>query len=244
MSLSPAALYRAHVKNLHAVRDGINQVERELRAALARGDRSSSDALLKILLLLIGGWAECRLRKLLFEANGFDDDQRIRVVAERRQIDSWRKAVEIGFRRRYGVPKAALDVALLPIPKMLYQSLCQAIEQDLGPVIEMRNTLAHGQWARPLNSDGDKIATVMLAAIKKENALSARYKVTLLEALAASIHDLVSGGVAFERDFNKHFSAVEAARRDLRNRDYEKWRTSMVEKFRRGQVRRNNALQQ
>lgn len=239
--LPPAALYKAHVQNLHSVRDGIAQVERELRAALARGDQSSSDALLKILLLLIGGWAECRLRKLLFEPNGFDDAERGLISAERRQIDGWLKAVEIGFRRRYRLPRANLDVALPPIQKMLRDTLRQTIKDDLGPIIEMRNTLAHGQWSRPLTNNGDRISNTVLAAIRKENALSARYKMTILEALAGSIHDLVSGGVAFERDFNKHFSGVEAARRDLRTRDYGKWRVAMVDKFRRGQRRRSAA---
>ena len=102
----------------------------------------------------------------------------------------------------------------------------------------MRNTLAHGQWSWPLNSEGTDISGCMIAAIKKENALSVRFKLSLLEALAILIHDLVSSPVAFERDFDEHFEQIVSTRRNLRTRHYNEWESGMISKYKRGQARR------
>ena len=243
MPLPPNDIYRAHVHNLRSVETGIAHIERELRDAIARRDSASGDALLKILLLLTGGWAECRLKKLMYEPNGFSQQDRDAITGCRQQIEWWKKALDIGFRARYAVPNGALPGALRPMARLLYNELLSTIDSDLRPIIEMRNTLAHGQWSRPLNSSGDDIAPDMISALKKENALSARFKKTILESLAAILHDLVAGNAAFERDFDTHFTHLENARRNLKNREYKKWETSMIQKYDTGRTRRNSNLQ-
>jgi hypothetical protein len=239
--LDSTALYRAHVRNVNSVRDGIAHIERDLRAAIARNDNSTAGTLLKILLLLTGSWAECRLQKLLYEPNGFDDAQRQRIRAGRRQIDWWQSTVEIGFRKRYNVLQASMDS--LPRTALLrYNEIIRSIDDDLNPVIEMRNTLAHGQWERPLNSECTDISSSMIATIRRENALSARYKLTLLERLAQCVHDLVAGNHSFERDFDTHFHQMTCTKRDLQNRDYNNWKISMLAKQERGRQKRDEQL--
>lgn len=242
LALTPERLYRVHIENMRAVDAGIQQIERELNAAISRRDIPSGEALLKILLLLLGSWAECRLRKLLFEPNGFSDADRKSIATATSQYQAWGRALELGFRKRHKVPRAQLPGALPPIARMLFVELNEAMESDLKPIIEMRNTLAHGQWARPLNRDGTAVATIMVAALRNENALTVRFKRLILERLAAIIHDLVSGNHAFERDFDAHFRRLEAARRNLRTRGYEKWENAMVEKLTRGRLKRDDAL--
>ncbi|RWO77611.1 hypothetical protein [Mesorhizobium sp.] len=182
MALSAPGLYKAHVLNLQAVHDGIVHTERELRAALAREDKPSTDTLIKILLLLTGAWAECRLKKLLYEPSGFDDSARKKISDKRSQIESWQSSLELGYRKRYGVPKANLsEHTLKPTALMRYGALADVIKNDLAPIIEMRNTLAHGQWSRPLNSEETDISNSMIAALKKENALSVRFNCRCLK---------------------------------------------------------------
>lgn len=242
MALSPEELYQAHVLNLRSVKIGVERVERELRSAISRGDEVSSEALLKILLLLVGGWAECRLRKLLYEPNGFGEEDRRKITAERHQLGWWRKSLEVGFRKRYQIPRANLQNSLRPTARMLYIEMFNAVDSDLKPIIEIRNTLAHGQWARPLNSDSTDISSNMIRSLNNENALSARFKITILESLAATLHDLVSGNDAFERDFDSHFTKLENARRNLSNRSYQDWKDGMVRKYSAGRQKRNALL--
>ncbi|WP_192178116.1 hypothetical protein [Mesorhizobium amorphae] len=239
MALSAPDLYKAHVLNLKAVHDGIMHTERELRAALAREDKLSADTLIKILLLLTGAWAECRLKKLLYESSGFDDSARKQIFDKRSQIESWHSSLELGYRKRYNVPKAKLsEQTLKPTALMRYGALSDVISGELTPVIEMRNTLAHGQWSRPLNSEETDISGPMIAAIKKENALSVRFKLSLLEALAMLIHDLVSSPNAFERDFDRHFEQIISTKRNLKTRSYQAWESGMISKYKRGQIKR------
>lgn len=242
MGLTPEQLYRVHVENLSAVKVGVERIERELKAAISRGDEASSDALLKILLLLLGSWTECRLKKLLFEPNGFGSTDRVKITSLKQQLQWWTKAVELGFRKSYNLPRATLPAALPPMARLLYNELIATIESDLRPIIEMRNTLAHGQWAKPLNSSNTDISPPMIVLLRNENALSAHFKMLILERLVAILHDLVSGNVAFERDFNTHFTRLEAARRNLRVRSYADWKTSMEQKFVRGRVKRDAAI--
>lgn len=243
MPLSVADLYNAHVLNLRAVQAGIVRIERELRAAIARQDQPSSETLLNILLLLTGAWAECRLRKLLYEPSGFDDVERATVLNSQNQIASWQCALELGYRKRYGVPTAALSERTLSHTAwMRYRAIYTLIDTELRPIIEMRNTLAHGQWSRPLNSAGNDVVGTMIAAMKRENALTSRFKFTLLEALANLVHDLVSSVNAFERDYDVHYKHIVDTRRDLQTRDYGRWIALMVDKYKRGQAQRRTQI--
>lgn len=242
MTLSPDKLYKAHVLNLRAVNSGILHVERELRAAIATEDERSAETLLKLLLLLTGAWAECRLRKLQYEPAGFDDNDRPAISSGRSQLERWQAALEVGYSKRYSVRRAQLSQETLSATAWLrFCSILDLVQTELKPVIEMRNTLAHGQWARPLNSDENDISGAMLTSINAENALSVRFKLYLLEAISDLIHDLVSTQGAFERDYDDRFKKIVETRRNLKNRSYERWRQSMIEKYRKGQEMRRKA---
>ncbi|MCP9229141.1 hypothetical protein NMG46_02590 [Mesorhizobium sp. LMG 17147] len=235
MALSTADLYKAHVLNLRAVHAGIVHTERELRAAIARQDNPSAGTLIRILLLLTGAWAECRLKKLLYEPSGFDDLARKVIFDKRSQIESWQASLEMGYRKRYNVPKAKLsEQTLRPTALMRYRALADVISSELAPVFEMRNTLAHGQWSRPLNSEETDISGPMIALIKKENALSIRFKLSLLDALAMLIHDLVASPATFERDYDRHFERIVSTKRNLKTRMYGDWEAQMISKYKRG----------
>lgn len=81
MPATPENLYKAHVKNLRAVDTALERMLRELNASLSRCDNTTSDALLKTTMLLLGAWAENRLRKMLFEPNGFTPAERAKIIS-------------------------------------------------------------------------------------------------------------------------------------------------------------------
>lgn len=234
MALDPPSLYRAHVQNIRSVRTAIEHVERDLKFAIARQNDVSADALLKLLLLLVGSWAECRLRKLAYEPNGFSEVERTEIQAQPSQIDRWNKAVEFGFRKRYKVTAHVLKPALPFTPRARFTTIVASLQEDLKPLIEMRNSLAHGQWERPLTNDELNINQDMCQNLALENCLSAGFKLKILEVLSSAIHDLIAGNHAFERDFDRHFSILEQTRRNLATRNYEDWKGHMIDKYRRG----------
>lgn len=238
MAASRENLYKAHVKNLRAVEVSFERIMRELNDCLARGDDKTADALTKTTMLLLGAWAENRLRKLAFEPNGFSEHEREMVGAATSQIDSWKKAIEIGFRKRYHVPRADLNTSLPVTARSHYQTLIVILDDNLKPIIEIRNKLAHGQWSRTLNNANDDFSQEMMSRISTENALTVKFKKRLLNYLAQLIHDLVAGNAAFERDFDLHFTNLEHAKRDIDNRPYSSWLMSMQKKYQSGRKAR------
>ncbi|MFV1666186.1 hypothetical protein VWX97_08195 [Phaeobacter sp. JH18-32] len=240
MAATPERLYQAHVKNLRAIGVAFERLRLELNECLARGDDKTADALLKTAMLLLGAWAENRLRKVLFEPNGFSSAERELVEASGAQIDCWNKAIELGFRRRFGIPSADLATALDVTPRAHYLSLLDVVERELRPIIEVRNKLAHGQWARTLNNSNDDFSSATMALINGENAHSIKCKRRMLESLALLLHDLVAGNHAFSRDFDKHFRNLEHARCEITTRSYSNWLASMRAKYSRGQAKRRH----
>jgi ribosomal protein L20 len=239
MAASDTQLYKAHVNNLRAVDTAFERIVRELNASLARGDEKTADALLKTAMLLLGGWAENRLKKLLYEPNGFSGAHRATINSANSQLASWQVALEQGFRMRYALPSAALSVVLPLTPRSYYNALVSTLENELRPIIEVRNKLAHGQWVRALNSDNTDFAPLTVALINGENAHTIKCKKRVLSNLAMIIHDLIAGNHAFLRDIDTHFRHLEDAKRDISNRSYQAWLSNMRAKLERGKQARS-----
>ncbi|WP_439408464.1 hypothetical protein ACNJX9_08795 [Bradyrhizobium sp. DASA03076] len=235
MPLSVADRYKAHVENLRALDVACTHIHRELKDCLAQRQTTPAKALLRTFVLLVGAWSEVRLLKMLHESNAFSDVERAQILAKGTKLDQWKLAVELSFRRRYNAPPDAL-------PRMAshqFNDIISLIDNDLRPIIEIRNRLAHGQWARVLTSDLTEISPPMMALLNTENALSANFKKRIIEEVSRIINDLIVGNAAFERDFNAHYKQLDQTRRDLRNRDYTEWADHLRSKFERGRLRRN-----
>jgi hypothetical protein len=239
----PEKLYQFHVANLREIDHAMKRVARSIRAAVSREDASTASSFMRLYALLLGAWAECRLRKLIYEPKGFGNLARDAIRGESTQLEQWQMAVEVAFRRQYNVPKAPLTVHTLPhSAHSRYADLSDMLAGDLGSIIKLRNKLAHGQWVYPLNSAGNDVAQEQMNALRAENLLSLQFKKSLLESLAAIIHDLVVSKPTFERDFDDHFQMIVEARRNLQSRDYKSWAESMRQKYQRGKTKRSRRV--
>ncbi|MCC7188747.1 MAG: hypothetical protein IT312_08400 [Anaerolineales bacterium] len=236
---TPKKLYQFHVANLREIDHAMDKIARSLRASISQNDEATVSAFMRLYALLLGTWAECRLRKLIYEPQGFIDTEREKIRAESTQLKQWQKAVEVAFRRQYKIPKAVLSSSVLPhSAHTRYDTLSEMLTNDLGSTIELRNKLAHGQWFYPLNNEGNDIAQEQMDALRNENLLSLQFKKALLEALSSAIHDLVVSKPTFERDFDNHLRVITETQRNLKNRDYKNWAESMREKYERGKVKK------
>jgi hypothetical protein len=236
---SPEKLYSLHADNLRTVDRGLARVGRACRRAISRGDEKSVACFILVYALLLGAWAECRLRKLLYEPSGFDQGEREAIGCKRTELGRWQAAVELAFRRQYKIPKAILTPDTLDhSAHRRYTDLIDLLCTNLRPVIELRNKLAHGQWAYPLNNAGNDVAQEQMKALRCENLLSLQYKKTLLKHLAEAINDLAVSRPAFERDFDARFRGIVATKRDLVTRNYETYAAKMRGKYLRGVEKR------
>ena len=81
----------------------------------------------------------------------------------------------------------------------------------------------------------------MLASLKKENALSIKFRLALSRHIAEFIHDLISA-TSFERDFDRHYQGIVNTRLSLSQRSYASWERQMIDKYRRGRERRDKSI--
>ena len=71
------------------------------------------------------------------------------------------------------------------------------IKEQFNPLIELRNSLAHGQWHRTLNSDGTKIDSRRMAQLAKQNLWRLTIQDNILHHVTLLIYDLVVTREAF-----------------------------------------------
>ena len=127
--------------------------------------------------------------------------------------------------------KGGRNVSLPITARSHYQTLLVIVEDDLKPIIEVRNKLAHGQWSRTLKTANDDFFLKMLACISGENALTVKFEKRLLNYLAELIHDLVAGNNAVEHSFDLYSKNLEQAKRDTTDIQFSSWLTSMRNKI-------------
>lgn len=236
----PAKLYKYHTANCRRVVDALNQVEFQGRRAVAREDRKALKALLPLYGLLIGASAETRLQKILFEPGAFDDAQRTSVISESSQFDRWKCLLNVAFRAHNGLnARTALTKDTLPIDDfLLYQELGQLLDHELRIIIEIRNKLAHGQWEYPLNEACTGVLQDKKRLLNQENLLSLKFKRTIIDNLLSIMRDLAVSHGTLQRDFGVYYDRLRNARRNLAKRSYEKYKKSLIEKKKRGDLER------
>lgn len=237
--VSDDKLYKFHVANIRSVEIALDNATLSARKAISEENISATESFVRLYALLLGAWTENRLKKLLFENNGFSPAERSRVVALETQLEQWKKVVELAFRKHYQAPYAELSDSTLPFSAFArYRSLMELLENDLRPIIEVRNKLAHGQWVYPLNSEGTDVEQNKYQLLNNENLPSLQYKKSLISSLSDIVHDLVVSLPTFERDFDKNYKRITNTRSNLRIRSYDGYVRLLVRKRREGVSKR------
>lgn len=235
MPKSNDQLYKYHVKNNRSVEIALKNTSTAARKAISEENHPATKSFVSLYALLLGAWAENRLKKLLYENHGLSEQDRNKIIAQPSQIEEWKKLIEVAFRKHYHIPTADLNENNLPfMATAQYNALSEILEKDLKNVIEIRNKLAHGQWIYPLNNNENDVEPEKYNTLNQENIAALQYKKSLITSLSDIIHDLVVSLPTFERDFNKNYKLISNTRKNLKNRSYEKYATSLVEKRKRG----------
>lgn len=241
MAATDKKLYRFHVTNIHSIEIALKHSALVARNAIAEQNKPAIKSFVSLNAFLLGAWAENRLRKLLYENNGFNAVERTTILSQSAKIDQWIKLIELAFRKHYNIPQAPLNDINLPFTaNARYIVLLDILDKDLRSLIEIRNKLAHGQWVYPLNSDETDIEQGKYQLLNHENLLSLQYKKSLLISLSDIIHDLVVSLPTFERDFDKNYKRITSTRSNLVKRSYVKYSQQLIEKRARGIQRRKN----
>lgn len=93
-----------------------------------------------------------------------------------------------------------------------YKTLKEILEKDLNSFIELRNKIAHGQWAVILNSNknnkNDKLTASVWTLSKKE----LMYLRNLAKNVPIILNLLITSKSTFEKDFEKYINRIVKAK--------------------------------
>jgi hypothetical protein len=213
-------LYAYHLANFRAVGGALRQVGRSVKEAIRRDSEAGTLSLTRVYAMLTTAEIECRLLQLAHE-KAVPDAASGAILRERAQVDRWLTTIDVGFRRRYHVGfEVDLDTALDFTARQRRVALRDVVETDLRPLIELRNSLAHGQWVYAVANDLKAINPSLMTSLKNENFRSLDHKREISSALAHALRDLLVSGPTFARDFDGHYAQVERHRKQLAKEDY------------------------
>jgi hypothetical protein len=177
-------------------------------------------------------------KKLIYEPPSFSDSERQLIRAAGSQVNRWRTTIDLAFAKRYRLSGTFRKEALPATARLRYDELRQILDRDLKPLIELRNSLAHGQWVYPLTNDELSVSTQQKLALSSENSLTIKLKGNLIAAFTNVINDLVVSKPTFERDYDKHFRVIESAHLSLQHRSYNDYVRLLQDRYQRGKSKR------
>jgi hypothetical protein len=221
-------MYEGADSNYREVEKALKQIERAIAGAIRRNDWAAVASLTRVQLLIASVKAEARLIKIAYTPKGMSATDRNTILAQDTALNRWTQLVDLAFQRHYKVSdpsdfKDGLDHDILA----KYTTLNTLINDEVRPIILLRNKLAHGQWNYPFNSSLTGIEGLTLASLQNENTLTIRYRDRLISQLGNIIVDLVTSSAGFEARFNEYFVKIRRYRIKLMNDDFATWTASI-----------------
>ena len=211
--MSPDDFLKYHQENFDAIDSAIKEIDSMLSKTISKNEESLIQPLKRIYGILIGIWAECRLNKLLYEKFGFNDIHRKNIRSGDNIFEQWQISVEIAFCVNYK-PE---DIFQLPFSaRTKLDEILKMLEEDLKPIIEIRNKLAHGQWVYPFNDECTDVEDKKYNDLRNENLLTLKWKKKLISRIAVIINNLVISKKDFESDFDNNYKGFEDIKKKLK----------------------------
>jgi len=187
---------------------------------------------------LINTWAEVRVLKLIYETDAFSDIEKQKIIQTNSLNNRWEVALTIAFCKAYNIPDHKKIGKANYTPRIRYYALLDLINDDLLKSYQLRNRIAHGQWKYAFNNDLLDINRDLTGELRQENIVKLQLKLKMFISLAQIIHDLAVSTPTFERDFDTNYKKIEEQKRNFHNRSYEDYKQKMIEKRKRGLLKR------
>ena len=216
--------FHKHSDNLRSVLKGLTQAERVHKEMIRQGNGEAIEHLRRMHGLVIGMVAEARLRKVMSDPDGFNDRERSLIARTTSQHGRWVQAVDLAFRRQYGIAihqeidQHSADLTVVT----RHTTMVSLLDNDLRPIIEDRNKVAHGQWVWLLNS---KETDFTGRAASPLNYKALRSRSQLIRYLSEIVHALVVSEPTFQRDFDAIYGRLQVSKTALDGSDYPQFAT-------------------
>ncbi len=229
----PENLYKIHLENERALSEAFGVARQVCKSAIRTGKARQEAVLTKNCALLLGAKLESTLLRIIHDPTGFSSDQRQRIVSASTVADKWLRVVREAFASRHDIPVGRVPRDLPFTAQARYGEIERLVKEQFVPLIELRNSLAHGQWHRTLNSSGTKVDPRRMAQLAKQSVWRLAIQDNILRHVSLLIHDLVVTRTAFERDFDERWNNLNSALRRLESSSGERWEQHLRERHER-----------
>jgi hypothetical protein len=210
----------AHAKNRAKLHKAITHLEIALNSAIRAGNKEQDYALVRLIAILRIAWVESSLACILHSKNVLTDNQVVFIRSLPSETSKWHGLCDFLFRLQYlgGKQKALNRLNLGVSTYNRFILLNEVLDKYIGPFIELRNKLAHGQWHIALTNDGtDKNPdmTSNVWTLSKKELLLIK---TISQSTVRLFGMLIVGTKQFEADFDKVFARIELASVEIEKR--------------------------
>ncbi|MEU7512183.1 hypothetical protein AB0B13_09290 [Streptomyces sp. NPDC042898] len=225
--------HNAHVRNLEALETAFEVVSRSCKDSIRRGENHEILALTRTCALLLGATLEDRLMTIV-SSPYFPQDSEQRVMKERTVLDMWHRVLTEAFAVRYKVPHSKIP-SLLPFTSAAhFAGMKSVLDNWVEPLINVRNSLAHGQWIVAFNEEREKANQRRTQQLNTQTLWHLRLQRSMLIHLERLIFDLIATQYAFERDFDKHWKNLRAAEVRISMNKSKEWELLLRRRHQRG----------
>lgn len=119
-----------------------------------------------------------------------------------------------------------------------YWRMHDITKEHLNTLIDIRNSLAHGEWSMALTKRADNINLPRTTALNTITLYRVVIMTNLLEHLWKAHFDAQVTKIAFERDFDKHADGMFNAARRLERGNERQWLATMRRRYKDGRSAR------
>ncbi len=197
-------IYQSSVANVRELRKQRKTLTRLLNKAIKNNDRQSFGVLTKLHALLYSAFAETCFLKMIHTPYGFSQDLINQVTSQRNLEQQWLKCLELAFVR---IDSMANKGEIQNKKQILLRYITQYIIEPS----QVRNKIAHGQWAVALNSENTNKNDITTQKISSLDIVKINILFQVYEKIGQAVEDLIeSPHKAHFNFFYQHMVELEA----------------------------------
>lgn len=210
--------------------------------AMASGASASgqlvADMTARVAHLLLAAQYEARLAWLIWHPDSRLTSEQRTVVLRGGVAARWKSLLGLALSDRLARRDPPVIVDPEDVPRGLprqdrerYTDLIRVAREHLDPLIDTRNSLAHGEWRIALARSTDGINESRTNQIEKISLFRVTIAANLLEHYWKCYFDALVTYQAFERDFPVHHRRMMHAATRLENADEDRWLANLRKRF-------------
>jgi hypothetical protein len=277
-SSSKALNLRHHQQNIKLIEEGIKLMQKDIKLTYIREQEIVDESTVnwmqqkevikqnriiyvRILSGLIVSWSEQLLKRLILEAGAFKPEQVDKFHQLQNSRHKWTTIFKLAFCNSY-LPYDPVDPLFSNIrePESItsirrsardkYVSVLRVINEEIFPVIDLRNKVQHGEWKiafdQPHSINRD---TNLTAQVNRQNIRTLQTLIHDIQAIYKMIKDvatfrggsfnLSSRATPFEYFYDKNFERIESNKKNLTTYPESQYRNEIVQRNFRGKAWRN-----